>query len=155
MTERRKKPARKRSQKTNDYEVGYGKPPMNTRFQKGRSGNPKGRQKESKNLKTMIEAMLFAPIQIQQNGKTTTVAALEAILLKLRNNALGGDFRSAVQAIQLASHVRNPEDADDVSDAPPLDPKMLAGLMRDYLDHNGLDGSGSEKTGPNGDEQGE
>ncbi len=25
-----------------DYEVGYGKPPKNTQFKKGKSGNPKG-----------------------------------------------------------------------------------------------------------------
>ena len=29
--------------KKSDYEVGYGKPPRETRFVKGRSGNPRGR----------------------------------------------------------------------------------------------------------------
>lgn len=29
-----------------DYEVGYGKPPKDTRFKKGRSGNPAGRKKK-------------------------------------------------------------------------------------------------------------
>ena len=27
------------------YEVGYGKPPKHSQFQKGKSGNPKGRPK--------------------------------------------------------------------------------------------------------------
>src|SRR6478752_5291307 len=29
-----------------NYEVGYGKPPVSTRFQKGTSGNPSGRRKK-------------------------------------------------------------------------------------------------------------
>lgn len=149
MTTRRKKPA--------DYSIGYGKPPTETRFQKGMSGNPKGRPKGKKNMNTIVRETLFGPIQIQQNGRTTTVTALEAILLKMRNNALSGDFRSAAQALQLASRCaeleesRQPDAEVDV-----FDPQTMVEMMRDYLDHKDSSENDTEtrsKTGDEGDEE--
>jgi len=35
---------------SNDYEVGYKKPPKQGRFKKGQSGNPRGRPSGTKNL---------------------------------------------------------------------------------------------------------
>jgi hypothetical protein len=37
-----------------NYQVGYGRPPAKSRFKKGTSGNPRGRPKHSKNMKTII-----------------------------------------------------------------------------------------------------
>ncbi|ESY27706.1 MULTISPECIES: DUF5681 domain-containing protein [unclassified Mesorhizobium] len=149
MTTRRKKSA--------DYSIGYGKPPAETRFQKGMSGNPKGRPKGKKNMNTIVRETLFGPIQIQQNGRTTTVTALEAILLKMRNNALSGDFRSAAHALQLASRCaeleesRQPDAEVDV-----FDPQTMVEMMRDYLDHKDSSENDTEtpsKTGDQGDEE--
>jgi DNA modification methylase len=41
-----------------DYNVGYGRPPLNTRFQPGRSGYPNGRRKGSKNFNTLFSEEL-------------------------------------------------------------------------------------------------
>jgi hypothetical protein len=40
------------------YNVGYGKPPVQTRFRKGQSGNPKGRGKGSRNFATVFMAAM-------------------------------------------------------------------------------------------------
>ena len=41
-----------------EYEVGYGKPPKDSQFKKGESGNKRGRPKGVKNLKTEVDAPL-------------------------------------------------------------------------------------------------
>ena len=41
-----------------DYKVGYGKPPVHTRFQKGRSGNPGGRPGPKKARRRLFAQLL-------------------------------------------------------------------------------------------------
>jgi hypothetical protein len=45
-------------------DVGYGKPPKATRFRKGRSGNPKGRQRGDENLLSVFKRMVTKRIRI-------------------------------------------------------------------------------------------
>lgn len=81
-----------------DYVVGYGRPPVHTRFQKGQSGNPKGRQKGCKNLSTLMERVLDETVTIKENGSQKIITKREAFLKQLVNKAASGDLRS----IQLA-----------------------------------------------------
>ena len=46
------------------YEVGNCKPPKHSQFQKGKSGNAKGRPKGSKNLKTLIREEFLKPVTV-------------------------------------------------------------------------------------------
>ena len=54
---------------TNEYEVGYGKPPKKHQFKPGYSGNKKGRPKGSPNINTMVNEISCERISIYQNGK--------------------------------------------------------------------------------------
>lgn len=74
-----------------DYEVGYGKPPVATRFRKGRSGNPQGRGKGSRNLAQLIERELDQPLTITENGRRRSITKREAVAKQLVNKAVAGD----------------------------------------------------------------
>jgi hypothetical protein len=73
------------------YDVGYGKPPVASRFQKGRSGNPRGRAKGSKNLAQLIEQELDRKITVTENGQRRTITKREGIAKQLVNKAVAGD----------------------------------------------------------------
>ena len=66
-----------------DYEVGYKKPPKATRFQPGQSGNPNGRPKGTKNLKTDLAEELQERIVLREGGERRTVSKQRAMLKRL------------------------------------------------------------------------
>ncbi len=80
------------------YDVGYGKPPLHTRFCKGQSGNPKGRGKGTKNFATIFMKAMSQPVTINENGKRKEISKLAAAVTQLANDAARGDKKS----IQLA-----------------------------------------------------
>lgn len=57
-----------------DYEVGYGKPPKRSQFKKGQSGNPEGRPKETKNLKTDLADELGETVTVRDGERVKTVS---------------------------------------------------------------------------------
>jgi len=76
-----------------DYKIGWGKPPEETRFKKGVSGNPKGRPKRKPvALAETIQAALNAPMHYRENGRMKTATRDEARLKKLIDRALKGDI---------------------------------------------------------------
>ena len=77
-----------------DFQVGYGKPPRQERFQKGQSGNRKGRPKGSKNSATILKKALLATVPAREDGRQRNVTKLEAIIKRLVGNAVRGDYRS-------------------------------------------------------------
>jgi hypothetical protein len=79
---------------TDEFEVGYRKPPKRTQFKKGESGNPKGRPKGSKNLFTLIERALDAKVPVVRDGKKARISKREAAVTQLANKAAGGDLKA-------------------------------------------------------------
>lgn len=84
-----------------DYEVGYCKTPMSTRFVKGESGNPSGRPKGKRNVATILQAALYETVTITENGVRKKIPKFEAAIKQLVNKSAGGDNASLKLLIQL------------------------------------------------------
>lgn len=87
------------------YAVGYGKPPADTRFKAGQSGNPKGRQKGTKSFKATVGAILNETIKVQTPQGTKRITKLEALVHTSLNSALKGDAKAADQVLRMAREV--------------------------------------------------
>jgi hypothetical protein len=89
------------------YEVGYGRPPQHSRFQKGQSGNPAGRRKGVRNLMTDVQRTLRTPVKVTEGDRTRKVSTQEGALRRLREKALQGDPRALDRLIELAIRFNN------------------------------------------------
>ena len=78
-----------------DYEVGYKKPPRHARFAKGRSGNPRGRPKDTKNLKTDLAEELREQVLVREGATQKQLSKQRAMLKSLTTKAIKGDTRAA------------------------------------------------------------
>jgi hypothetical protein len=113
--------------------IGYGKPPKKSQYRPGQSGNPKGRPKGAKSLKSVLQKELTSKIEIKVQGKKTKATKLEAAIMKLVNDALSGNAKALSELLKLAA-VHMPQDADGVSNTLPPSEEDQA-LLAAYVEH--------------------
>lgn len=97
-----------------DYDVGYGKPPTHSRFSPGRSGNPSGRPRGSRNkqaqaalnderLKTIVLEEAYRSISINDAGGQISIPMVQAVVRSLAVNAAKGNQRAQRLFTQLVT----------------------------------------------------
>lgn len=73
------------------YPVGYARPPQETRFRPGQSGNRKGRPRRAKNFGTALDEELRATVPVTENGRRRKLQKRQVIAKQLVNRAAEGD----------------------------------------------------------------
>ena len=113
------------------YEVGWGKPPRSSQFTKGKSGNPRGRPRGSKNLASIVLKESRQPVRVNGPRGTRTVTKLEATVMQLGNKAAQGELRATREFLPL---VQQAEEAVSSESAPltvhELDQRVMQSLRR-------------------------
>lgn len=82
------------------YEVGYGKPPREHQFPKGKSGNPAGSRGRKRGPSSFTEAMKAALLKKQTviiDGKRRRMTRFEIMLEGLSGSAMQGDAQERVR----------------------------------------------------------
>ena len=77
-------------------EVGYGKPPVEHRFEPGKSGNPRGRPKGAKGRRAVAKRVLMEKHRADPSGtgRPKQYTAIELTLITLKLLAASGDQRA-------------------------------------------------------------
>lgn len=108
------------AQSPRSYDIGYGKPPVSTRFQPGQSGNPKGKPKGAKGLNTIVRETLGGKIAVRTPDGSKQISKIEAVLQKTLERALKGDSRAQFELMKLwksavpdGPHGEPPESQDE------------------------------------------
>ena len=74
------------------YRVGRGKPPLETRWRQGQSGNPSGKRKHGPTYGDLLNRILNEMITGHENGRTISMTRRKAWAKSLVNGAIAGDF---------------------------------------------------------------
>jgi hypothetical protein len=90
--------------------VGYGKPPKHSQFQPGQSGNPRGRPKGARGVKTDLSAELSATWITNINGKPIKGTKQRLMFRTLTARAATGDVKAAAILLPLILQVLGMED---------------------------------------------
>jgi len=127
-----------------DDKVGYGRPPLHTRFKEGQSGNPKGRPRKRLNLIAEIQAELSESVTMTIKGRPVKVSKLRALLRASCANALKGD-RHALETL-LTWAARSSADAEsDKTEFAPGDDEIIQGFLARLGGQRSGEGGGGGK----------
>jgi hypothetical protein len=141
--------------KNRDYKVGYGRPPVHTRFQEGQSGNLKGRPKGTKNFKSDLEEELNERVTVTIDGRIKKISKQRAFMKTVFSKALKGDARAGNTLVGMVFRFTDPSSGDIAAHVPlsaqeeETWAELSKRLVRDIMPNSSSESSGSK----NGEDQ--
>ena len=126
-----------------DYAVGFGKPPVRTRFRPGQSGNPRGRPRGAKGLKTLVRETMTKSISVRTAEGNKRMPRIEAVLQRKFELAMKGNERAQSRLIELYGQAIPESVGEDLPAGPSeltaADEATLAAYRAMVLDENQSD----------------
>ena len=132
------------------YRVGYGRPPLATRFKPDQSGNPKGRPRRSLSLRAVVDKVLEEKVEIREGERVLRMSNRHALARAAFRRALNGDpklLRALTLMMRVEIGLEQPED-EAAAPGSPSDEAILA----DYLARCGV---ASDENNPQGNKSAE
>jgi hypothetical protein len=89
--------------------VGYGKPPVHSRFRKGKSGNPTGKRRhvEAERAQALIREEVYRLLTVREGDKVTKMPALQAVIRSLIACAAKGNVLAQRTLVKVAQDIED------------------------------------------------
>src|SRR5471030_1799596 len=98
--------AKKRAKiRGSEQKAGRGSPPKHTQFPKGKSGNPAGRPKGSKNFSTIIMEAASDHVTATVDGKKRKISKIQATAMQLATRAASGNQAAMGKFLDLFDEI--------------------------------------------------
>ncbi|MGA8697400.1 MAG: DUF5681 domain-containing protein [Xanthobacteraceae bacterium] len=120
---------RKKKISAKRYAVGYGKPPVRTRFKRGQSGNFQGRPTGTRNARSMARAALEQRIVVSSTGVRKRMSVREIAFQRLAEKAMAGDLKALNFLLGLEDALQSPE-----GDATPTSAERSLKILQQFFE---------------------
>ncbi|MDP3740413.1 MAG: DUF5681 domain-containing protein [Hyphomonadaceae bacterium] len=79
-----------------DHKIGYARPPQDSKWKKGQTGNPSGKKKARKDFGAALNDLLDKKVPVRIDGKIVQMTGREAMMHNLFLKAMTGNLRDMV-----------------------------------------------------------
>jgi hypothetical protein len=97
-----------------EYDVGYGKPPVRTRFRKGQSGNPRGSIPKAQPWERAKQLMLeeaYRPVTVRDGERTMEMPAIVAVFRSQLASGLKGNGPAQRASVRVITDIERDDAA--------------------------------------------